>query len=436
MATNSKPPEHTTVLSHVSSSYILFPELAEAIRDAPTDEAIEAFKGLAKIVVMAHQARRMKTGNIPNDIHVDCLFRKIEAEFRAFQRLTFWGTDDVGGHDDVRASTTRSSSSTNGGSSERAATAEKTATKRVAAMQQTTALETTEPEATGLETAGPESDVCAHICYRALMLQRRSRSSTTTSKGWWGMQKRSYCGKMAQRSTRRNTGWSVACSRLWMPMPRHAPNGGDIWKNNQSMSQRRMQRSDTSGICDASTKTAHPFVSLACFDAAGVSVVLREYISLGATAAGIWMHMWQSHGIQRGQPLADDDYHVQVALEKIEESFGDRISDWQDAAPLHVRHVLAEHCFEGDFLFLTNHVFPAVIAPSGSGIHEDSFAGEIHKFIVRAATSVHVDPQGRIRRLIQQCGWYPEETHPNGNHGQPQLARPFVSFRNINSQEQ
>ena len=73
-------------------------------------------------------------------------------------------------------------------------------------------------------------------------------------------------------------------------------------------------------------------------------MVLCEYLSLGATVAGLWAHMWQDHGIQRGQPLADDDYHMEMAIQSIEDFFIDRMQDWQSAVPLHVPEKLAGYC--------------------------------------------------------------------------------------------
>jgi hypothetical protein len=121
---------------------------------------------------------------------------------------------------------------------------------------------------------------------------------------------------------------------------------------------------------------------------------------------------------------------VEMAIQSIEDSFSDRMQDWQSAAPLHVREELAEHCFGGDFLFLTNHIFPMVVAPSGSEIHEQMFAREMHHFIIKATMVVNIDPHGRVRRLIEEQGWYPE-TQPNGTYVQPHQVWRFKCPRNL-----
>lgn len=138
--------------------------------------------------------------------------------------------------------------------------------------------------------------------------------------------------------------------------------------------------------------------------------VLREYLSLGATAAALWTHMWQEHEVQRGQVLGDD--HAQIAVDAIKRRYTRQIKDPRNFRPLHIRQQLAEMNFGGEFLFLLNTVFPLVIFPENSTIRENTFNWEIQQWIIEAATYSGMATPVQITEAIQTSPLYPGATGP------------------------
>jgi hypothetical protein len=379
--------------------------LAEVIRGAPTEDVIETFKALAGIVVEISKLRKMEDANHFNIEIIQQLFEEAETDFREYHHQASRSQGDDTSVGDTEASD-------------------------------------------GFEVAEDVSPVVGHS--RLHLLSRLDLKNFFTFlyenvDAIMGDPEQVFLAQGDEEVSNAEY-WLVCCTMqtlkrddplqsLWLRYLEEQPEYKPAETPNERFDHNvRRFNDDGSLTCfPGLVQVLRNFAHGDCFDKAGVYTVLCEYLSLSATTAGLWAHMWQDHGIQRGQPLADDDHHVEIAIQSIEESFRDRIQDWESFAPLHVREELAGDCFEGDFVFLTNHIFPKVVAPSSSDIREHMFAKEMHQFIVQAATFTDVDPYGRIRRLIEEQGWYPE-TH-NGTYVQPPQIKRFLSFRNANQEQ-
>ena len=174
--------------------------------------------------------------------------------------------------------------------------------------------------------------------------------------------------------------------------------------------------------------TLRSFISPDNFDEVGVAAILLEYVALGASAASIWMHIWQRHGILRGEALPEHEYHLANAMQDVQEQYSFDINDWSSVMPLHVRQELANHNLSGDFLFLMNHVFPNVIAPADNHIRESLFGWEMYKYIVNAVTTPEVDPSGQIANLIRQQAWFVDPSGEPRHNFYTRSARLIVDF--------
>ncbi|KAJ4373047.1 hypothetical protein N0V83_003338 [Neocucurbitaria cava] len=166
-------------------------------------------------------------------------------------------------------------------------------------------------------------------------------------------------------------------------------------------------------------------------DEAGVSTVIQEFLALGATAVDIWTHIWQDHGFLQGQPLPEGDEHIQQALAIMKPMYTSWINDWKAVHPIHVRQELAEHNFGGDFLFLMNYVFPELISPSGSDIQESMFGWRMHRYIIEAATTPEVDPNGHIADFIRRQSWAPPPSNIPHLFFRAQSIRSYVFFGDL-----
>lgn len=162
-------------------------------------------------------------------------------------------------------------------------------------------------------------------------------------------------------------------------------------------------------------------------DVAGVYLVLQQYLSLAATVADMWAHVWIDHGIMRGQSLDDSDNHIARATDSIDMQFEENIRNWQSNMPRYVRCRIAEHDFSADFLFLANYVFPTFIAPRNSTIREDMFKLQMHRYIIEAATTASVDQHGHVAGLIEDCGLSVDM--PNRTYISPLTVHTIVNFR-------
>jgi hypothetical protein len=403
MSCNSGSTRHTKLTSNNAMHHL---GLAEIIRGAPTAEVVETFKALAKIVVEIWKVRKMEDEDQSSVESIRCLFEEAEADFRSYQHQASRSPEDGTSGSDAGASNDRND--TGDGSTR----VDRPRSHLLSRLDITKLFTFLYENVDALEET-PE--------YVVLV---QGDEEITKAEFW------------LIRCTIQNLKRNDQLRSLWLQYLEEQPDYDPPETPNERF-ERNVRRFNDDGSLTCFpglVQILRHFVHGNYFDKAGAHIVLGEYLALGATAAGLWAHMWQDHGIQRGQPLADDDHHVEIAIQSIEESFSDRIQDWESAAPLHVREELAQHCFEGDFLFLTNHVFPTAVAPSGSEIREDMFTKEMHQYIVKAATSVDVDPRGRIRRLIEEQGWYPE-TQPNGTYVRPHQIRRFMSFRNASEEQ-
>lgn len=74
-------------------------------------------------------------------------------------------------------------------------------------------------------------------------------------------------------------------------------------------------------------KALHPFASGDTCDLDGIFAVLREYMCLGATVAGFWAHMWQSHRVPRGSHVPAEDGHIYDAMILLENHYSQRFGN-------------------------------------------------------------------------------------------------------------
>lgn len=136
-------------------------------------------------------------------------------------------------------------------------------------------------------------------------------------------------------------------------------------------------------------------------DVASAVDIVREYMRLGATAAYFWNHIWRIHGIQRGECLTSDDYHVLTCLDNTYHFYETSLSDWRyPISILTPRHLVTMN-LSGDLLYLINYAFPKVIIPASSTIREDEFAWQIQHWILALVTTPARDPTGRIAANLQ-----------------------------------
>ncbi|KAF1848853.1 uncharacterized protein K460DRAFT_81717 [Cucurbitaria berberidis CBS 394.84] len=370
------------------SSYANFSELANAIHGAPSDEVISSFKAIARIVVLAHQIKKNESEDLGDTEIVARLRRETKQQMLEWQQIRYWDNSIA---EDSRL----------------------------------------RPHLLSQLDAASIFD----IIYANIDKIVGDPKETMFFQGHEGVTVAEHF--VVKCVIHPDSDPEGELRRLWSPylveQPDYEPT--EELEERYERQVRQAEEEESSTCFPSLVETLRSFISAEYFDDAAVFVVLQEYLSLGATAVGMWTHIWQVHGIRRGQALADDDHHLEFALDEIEAFFSYRIGNWQDKRPLHVRRELAQHNFSGDFIFLVNHVFPSVIAPAGSYIRESMFGWEMYQYIVNAATTPEIDPGGLIAGLIQQrlC---PAAEAPNASrlfYRHPSIGV-FVSFENSNEE--
>ncbi|CAO2650064.1 Nn.00g013560.m01.CDS01 [Neocucurbitaria sp. VM-36] len=366
------------------SNYVGFAEIAELIRGAESNEVIELFKAVAGIVTMAHQVKGMEYEESPVIETASCLLQQCRDRMQAWQRRMFLGAQSLRPHllSQLDVADIFEFIYTN-------------VDKIVG-----------DPKKTVLAQEGRNINVAEHWLIKCVIHPDNDPEGDLR--------------------------------RLWTPyllkQPLYKPVEDPAERYERQV--RQIEQDDSPAYFPGLVQVLRSFTSADDIDDVGITTVLQEYLRLATTAANIWMHIWQEHGVRRGQPLYDDDDHIQNALALIKVSYYDWINDWKNETPLHVRRELAKHNFGGDLLFLMNHVFPKLIAPSGSSVREDMFGWELYRYIVNAATSPEIDRDGQIANLIRLQPWYTAPSSTPRHFFQPQSIGVFMSFMNLVRQRQ
>jgi hypothetical protein len=94
----------------MSRRAVQHPGLAEISRGALTEEVIQTFQALAKLVVEVWKIRKMEVDALPDVESIRCLFEEAETDFRAFQFQRSWTQADSTSIEDPEASIDHDSS--------------------------------------------------------------------------------------------------------------------------------------------------------------------------------------------------------------------------------------------------------------------------------------------------------------------------------------
>jgi hypothetical protein len=183
-----------------------------------------------------------------------------------------------------------------------------------------------------------------------------------------------------------------------------------LLRNNVDLAEtyyaKRVGRAYVEGASMGLHRALQPYLCRETYDIYGVYYILIEYMRLAATAAKVWELVWRGYGIIRGTTVGIEGDILEI-LAEIERYYAKRLCDEEDSLPLYIRQHRAHMNISGEFLVLVNWVFPSTIAPAGSTICEDEFATAYRRWIIDAATSPDVDPDGRVAELVRTSGMAP-----------------------------